>query len=191
MNSSLPAVTIALIAVTVLVYLFELNPRWNVKERLALKSDWVVKEHQWYRVFSAMFVHFGFFHILLNMLALYYFGELVEAGLQEFPGGAVWRYLIIYLVSGICGSLSVLLKDKIRHTDEMSGGASGAIFGLLGALLIMLMKNNPAISEQMNLGILMADIVIMLIPGFTSKRVSLASHIGGLLAGMLLGLALV
>lgn len=179
---STPVVTIVLIAINVVVYLFALNRNWKVKEHLALKSDWVVKDHQWYRVFSAMFVHFGFFHILLNMVALYYFGELVEIDAHL----AWWKYLIIYFVAGICGSLAVLLKDKIRHTDEMSGGASGAIFGLLGALVILAIRGDI---ESLSWGILIADIVIMLIPAFTSKRVSLASHLGGLAVGLLLGLA--
>lgn len=175
-------VTMILIAVNVLVYIFELVPKWDIRRRLAMNTNQVVHDHQWYRVFSSMFVHFGFFHILMNMVALYYIGNLME------PDLAVWEYLIIYLGAGICSSLMVMLKDKIRHTDEISGGASGAIFGLLGALLIMAIQGvEPNISP----GLLITDIVIMLIPGFTSKRVSLAGHVGGLLGGILLGLALV
>lgn len=184
--ASLQPTTFVLIALNVLVYVLNWFQKLNINNRLALNTNLVLHYHQWYRVFTSMFVHFGFAHILMNMIALYYFSRQVDGYIEP------WKFLIIYLGSGICGSLLAMLSDKIHHFNGISGGASGAIFGILGGILAMMIKENGGAAGDnlpMIIG-LIVYIVIMLIPGFKSKKISNAGHLGGLIGGFGLGFLL-
>lgn len=179
--STLPMTTV-LIALNVLVYILNWFRKLNVNNRLALNTNLVLHYHQWYRVFTSMFVHFGLAHILMNMIALYYFGDILEADTKP------WQFLVIYLGAGICGSLLAMLSDKLHHFNGISGGASGAIFGILGGMLAMLLRPNEGGYDNSTIIGLIVYIVIMLIPGFKSKKISNAGHLGGLIGGFCLGL---
>ncbi len=142
------------------------------------------QDGQWWRLGSAMFLHFGVFHLAMNMWALWDCGQLVE----RMYGST--RFVLIYLASGLIGNL---LSLDVHGGRAVSGGASGAIFGLYGALLIFVFR------ERRNLhprefrwlfwaasGFSAATIVF----GFLVTGIDNAAHIGGFLTGLLSGLLL-
>ena len=91
----------------------------------------MVKKGQYWRLVSACFVHFGIWHIIANMYSLYALGPGAEAILGSVP------FAVLYLGSGFCGNLVTYLRDEKRGRNSVSAGASGAIFGLMGAFLVI------------------------------------------------------
>lgn len=139
----------------------------------------LIAQGEIWRVFTSMFLHAGFLHLLFNMFSLYLFGPELE----RMAGKA--RFLTIFLLAGIGGSLLtyVLFIDSPMYA---SVGASGAIFGVFGAyasILVRYYKSTPQLRQ-----ILLPIIVISVILTFLQSNVNAASHIGGLLTGFLLGL---
>ena len=140
-------------------------------------------EGQWWRLFTATFLHFGLVHLLFNMLGLWSLGSLTE---RLFG----WRsFLIIYLASGLCASLASLWWHPLLN----SAGASGAIFGVLGALLAFMVNPRTRIAPhiakaQRNSALIF--IAYNLLNGATHVGIDNAAHVGGLLAGFMLGWAL-
>src|SRR5438034_2026463 len=138
---------------------------------------------EWWRLFTAMFVHIGFLHILLNMYCLWSLGPLAERLFGP------WRFLSLYLLSGIGGNVA----SVALHPLIVAAGASGAIFGVAGALLPVLhLKNIPAIAtlrgRRGRLGI-GGFIVYNLVYGFANTGIDNAAHIGGLVIGFVIGYA--
>jgi membrane associated rhomboid family serine protease len=127
-----------------------------------------VAHGDWWRLITSAFLHYGPFHLLLNMLALYWFGTLLE---RRIGSG---RYLLLYLVSGLAGSAGALVLDPTTPTV----GASGAIFGILGAGLV-LERQRDYVFGGSALGI----IVINLVFTFSIANISIGGHIGGLIGG--------
>jgi membrane associated rhomboid family serine protease len=130
-----------------------------------------VAHGDWWRLLSAAFLHYGPFHLLLNMLALWWFGSLLE---QRLGSG---RFVLLYLVSGLAGSAGALLLDPTVPTV----GASGAIFGILGAGLVMEQFQRDYVFGGSALGV----IVINLVFTFSISNISIGGHIGGLIGGAL------
>jgi rhomboid protease GluP len=142
------------------------------------------KDGEWWRLGSAMFLHFGVLHLGMNMWALWDGGQLVE----RMYGHA--RFATLYLLSGLTGNLVSLIAQGDR---AISGGASGAVFGIYGALLVFLWRER----EQLHphefrwlfwgaAGFSVATIAF----GFLVPGIDNAAHIGGFLSGILLGMAL-
>jgi membrane associated rhomboid family serine protease len=127
-----------------------------------------VAHGEWWRLITAAFLHYGPFHLLMNMLALYWFGTLLE---KRIGSG---RYLMLYLVSGLAGSAGALVLDPTVPTV----GASGAIFGILGAGLV-LERQRDYVFGGSALGI----IVINLVFTFSIANISIGGHVGGLIGG--------
>lgn len=173
-------VTWILVAINVAVYLIGLFPKFNFLTTGGLSLA-AVQAGAWYRLFTSMFLHLNLGHLLCNMWTLISIGAAVEHRTHRA------NYLLLYLGSGLAGSAAVLIWDAIRHTTELTVGASGAIFGLFGVLLSMtIKKHNTGISTKT----MVFDIILMLIPGFMSTGISVSAHIGGLIGGFLLGLLL-
>ena len=129
---------------------------------------------EYYRLFTLMFLHIGIVHLLCNMYSLYVIGTEIE---NIFGKG---KYLIIYIVSGLCGSL---LGTAFSNNAVMAG-ASGAIFGLLGALLYFGHYYRTYLGVKVRNSVLPV-ILINLFIGFTIPGISNAAHIGGLIGGVL------
>lgn len=136
-----------------------------------------------WRLLSALFLHGSVLHVGLNMLALYQIGQLVERMFGH------WRYLSIYLGAGAMASVASVWWRQ----DVVSIGASGAIFGLFGALLVYLLVHRRAIQSEVfrslrktTLGLIGYSLLI----GFVIPGVDNAAHVGGLVGGLLLGAAL-
>jgi membrane associated rhomboid family serine protease len=127
-----------------------------------------VAHGEWSRLLTAAFLHYGPFHLLLNMLALYWFGSALE---QRIGSG---RFLLLYLVSGLAGSAGALLLDPTTPTV----GASGAIFGVLGAGFVLEQQRDYVFG-----GSALGIIVINLVLTFSIANISIGGHIGGLVGG--------
>ena len=136
--------------------------------------DVLVKNGEYYRLLTSMFLHSGLLHLFFNMYALYIIGPQVES----FFGKT--KCLIIYLLSGISGSL----LSVAFNVNTVSVGASGAIFGLFGALLYFGYNYRGYLGNVIKSQILPV-VIINLIFGFISTGVDVAGHIGGLIGGII------
>ncbi|MFG1666047.1 rhomboid family intramembrane serine protease [Streptomyces sp. Y7] len=135
-----------------------------------------VAEGQWYRLLTSMFLHGGYVHILFNVLSLWWIGGPLEAALGRA------RYLTLYFVSGLAGSALTYL---IGAANQSSLGASGAIFGLFGATAVLMRR------LQYDMRPIIALLVINLIFTFGWSNIAWQAHIGGLVAGVVIGYAMV
>jgi len=139
-----------------------------------------IVDRQWWRLFTAMFIHFGLLHVTFNMAALYQSGRLVE---RLF--GSV-RYAALYVFAGLTGSLVSILW----HPMVNSAGASGAIFGVFGALLVFMLDPRNAVPSSVMKEHRYSTAVFIgfnLANGFSHSGIDNGAHIGGLLGGMAMG----
>ncbi len=176
-------VTKALIGVNVAVYVAELATGGGVNgtgSTIYLKGVLfgpLLEQGEWWRLVTAAFLHYGPVHLILNMVALYWFGSLLE---ERIGSG---RYLLLYLVSGLAGSAGSLLWSNGFLTPTV--GASGAIFGILGAGLV-LERQRDYVFGGSALGVILINFVFT----FSISGISKGGHIGGLVGGILCALGL-
>lgn len=131
---------------------------------------------EWYRLISSMFLHFNFEHILMNMLSLFIFGKIVESIIGS------WRMLIIYIISGLYGNFVSLSFN----TTTISVGASGAIFGLIGSIfVIMYLSKN--FNKKM-IGQLLIALVVLIVFSLFISNINIMAHLGGFISGVLITL---
>lgn len=178
---NVPPVTASLVFLNVVVFIictFTGNLLYNIG---AAGLDVVVNEHQYYRVFSSMFLHADISHIFGNMVLLYFLGDMVE---RKMPKTV---YFLIYIISGICGTVANFINEMIFEEYSLVIGASGAIFGILGVLLSLAMFKRVS-GKNLSVGRILVVIVFSLYDGFFSPGVAVWAHVGGLLAGLVLGL---
>ena len=147
-------------------------------EHGAMYVPFVVEYKEYYRLFTCMFLHFGFSHLMNNMLTLVVIGWNVEMFVGKI------RFLVIYFLSGLGGNLLSMAVDIWKQDYSVSAGASGAIFGLTGAMLCLAILNHGRAGNITKQGIIVM-IFISLYTGFTSGGVDNFAHIGGLLTGCL------
>ncbi len=141
-------------------------------------QHWVagVADGAWWQLLTSQFTHVEVWHIGLNMLALYFLGPILENVLGR------WRFLAVYLISGLAGSTAVMLfSDPTVQTY----GASGAVFGLMGAFAVMALKVRGQVQT------VLMFIGIQLVFTFTVSGISWQGHIGGLVGGVLIGTAMI
>jgi membrane associated rhomboid family serine protease len=176
-------ITKALVAINVAVYVAELATGGGVNgtgSTIYLKGVLfgpLLEQGEWWRLVTAAFLHYGPIHLLLNMVALYWFGSLLE---ERIGSG---RYLLLYLVSGISGSAGALLWSGGFLTPTV--GASGAIFGILGAGLVLERQRDYVFG-----GSALGVIVINFVFTFSISGISKGGHIGGLVGGIICALGL-
>lgn len=143
----------------------------------------LLKEGEYYRLFTSIFLHFGFSHLVNNMLMLGVMGWQLELVLGKL------KFLLLYFAAGLCGNLLSAFAEIRTGEYAVSAGASGAIFGVIGALLYIALRNHGRIGTVSGQGILLM-IALTLYYGFTSSGVDNFAHIGGLAAGFLLSVLL-
>jgi membrane associated rhomboid family serine protease len=176
------AVTMALIAINVGVYLAELALGGDAANGT---KNWIydhgvlfgpyVANGDWWRLVTAAFLHYGPIHLALNMYGLYLAGSLLEHVIGR------WRFLLLYLASGLSGSAGALIASYFAGTV----GASGAIFGVFGALYVLERRRHIATGGQIA-GLIVLNLVFtVLVPG-----ISIGGHVGGLIGGAALMLLL-
>jgi membrane associated rhomboid family serine protease len=176
---AVPYVTYALIAINVIAYVLQIVTGTSVNGRAggiyehgALYGP-LVADGEWWRIFTAGFLHASPLHILFNMYILWYLGTLLEPAIGRL------RFALLYVVSLVGGSLGALIVSP----DAVTVGASGAVFGLMGAGFLVMrargidpLQSGLGVTLALNLGI------TFLIP-----NISIGGHIGGLLAGGVAG----
>jgi membrane associated rhomboid family serine protease len=177
-----PLATYTLIGVNVLAFVGELATGSSVGgsagggdsvlAKAALNGP-AVANGEWYRIVTSGFMHYGFLHLLFNMYALYILGSMIEPAIGKV------RFLLIYFVSLVAGSLGALVLDP----NALTAGASGAVFGLMGAAVLVL-RNRGIDPWQSGIAIwLFLNLAIT----FTVSSISVGGHIGGLIGGAVAG----
>lgn len=148
--------------------------------RLGAASAPLIKEGEYWRLFTSMFLHFGFMHLANNMIVLFALGENLENVL-----GPV-RYALLYLLGGLAGNLLAFAHDLLIGRTGISAGASGAVFALLGCYVFLLLKNRRNM-PRMVVGRVIFGAALALLPGFYTPGVDAFAHLGGFLFGLLFG----
>jgi membrane associated rhomboid family serine protease len=177
-----PSLTYILIGINVLAGIGSLLGSGGGATSGALTHDGGLSAHfiadgEYYRLITAGFLHAGLFHLLTNMLSLWILGTMIE------PAIGRWRFGLIYFVSLLCGSFGALLLSP----DELTVGASGAIFGLLAAAAVVAWNRGFNLMES-GLGLWIG---LNLLITFTVPNISVGGHVGGLVGGALTALLLV
>lgn len=185
---NLSVVNLAIIAINVCVFvvLFLMGDTESgafISEHGGMYPPYVIENGEWWRIFTSMFLHFGIDHLANNMIVLLCVGDVLERTVGRV------RYLIIYLVSGLCGGvLSLAMMVRMEDT-AVSAGASGAIFGVIGAVLWIAIRNRGRL-ETFTARRLLLMILLSLYLGFTGSGVDNWCHVGGLLGGFMLSVLL-
>ncbi|MER1986328.1 MAG: rhomboid family intramembrane serine protease [Solibacillus sp.] len=168
----------SIIAINVFVFLLTILPGIGDQILFAgMSVNGLIAQGEWWRVLTSMFLHGGFMHVLFNMFSLFLFGPELE----KIAGKM--RFLTIYFLSGIFGGAATFATQDAFYA---SVGASGAIFGIIGAFgaLVYYTRNIMPQLRQVVLPI----IVISVIMTFLQPNINASAHIGGMVTGFLLGL---
>ena len=170
-------VTVSIAVVTVAVWLTQFVPAWHVQERLAFVPLWALDEP--WRFVTTMLVHSqpSPAHVLFNMMGLLLFGTFLERTL----GSAF--FAVTYVLSGVGGSVMVwvLAMAGIAHPFALYVGASGAVFGLVGVLLV------PSKRLDRNWGGVVGFVLLNALMLFVEPNIAWEAHLGGLIVGFFLG----
>ncbi len=142
---------------------------------LGLYAPFLKFDHEWYRLVTSGFVHFGIIHLAFNMFALYQLGQLLERAVPHV------QYALLYFAALLGGSLGALLVEGTN--PSLTAGASGAVFGLLGAAAVGLHRRGINIFSTGIGTALMLNLVIT----FSISGISIGGHLGGLVAGGICG----
>lgn len=148
--------------------------RWG-----AMYTPLMENPREFYRVITAMFLHFDVSHLAENMIVLIALGDNLERLLGKY------KYLMIYFLSGAGAGITSFVYNRIVGNTVVAAGASGAIFGMIGALLCMVIRNKGKLQgiDAYRLGIM---VIYVLYTGLHTPGIDNAAHIGGLLTGMLI-----
>ncbi len=152
-------------------------------EHGAMYTPDIIYAGKYYELFTCMFLHFGFTHLMNNMLALTLMGWQLEQELGKI------KFLLLYLLSGLAGNLLSLAVGMRTSEYYVSAGASGAIFGIIGGLFYIAVRNHGRIGNISGKRILFL-MAVTLYHGFTSGGVDNSAHIGGAAAGIVLAFIL-
>jgi rhomboid protease GluP len=170
-----PIFTYILIGVNILIFIID-SLTGRMLTIAGAKENFAILQGEYWRFITPMFLHGGLLHIGLNCYFLYNVGPQVERSFGHF------RFLAIYFLCGLAASIA-----SFALSPNPSVGASGALFGLIGALLPLLYRNRQVLSNtSRRIGGILQVIVINLIFGFTVPRIDNWAHIGGLFAGLVL-----
>ncbi len=184
MRNNKPIITYILIFINIVMFVLMYmlgNGSENTNTLIDFGANYILltKAGEYYRLITSGFLHIGVIHLLLNIYSLYIVGSQVE----YFYGKV--KYIIIYLFSLIMGSLFTVALSSV---NTVSAGASGAIFGLLGSILYFGIKYRGYIGNSL-VNQIVPVVVLNLIIGFTTPGIGNAAHIGGLIGGYLISMA--
>jgi rhomboid protease GluP len=186
---SAPAVLV-LIVLNVLAFLFEisigdLNDPDVLHRAGALEPYAVVVQGEYWRLFTALFLHGGFTHLLFNVFALYILGPALERSIGTI------RFAVCYLISGLVSSAGVVGLAVLGFVQVgQLVGASGCIMGIVGAWAGFLVRHRHVPQAKQRLGNVAMIVVIQIAFDLSTPQVSMAAHLCGLIAGFFLGLIL-
>ncbi len=176
-------ITLLLIGICIIVYVISFliyGMEMNAMQGLvfgAYNPIYVYGGHEYYRLITANFVHFGLFHILLNCYSLYNIGIFIELSLKKK------NYLIVIVLSMISTTLLPYLMFLINgfEASTVSGGISGVIFGLIGALAALALKYKNIFEDVFRQ--LAPNLILMLVLSWIVPTISLSGHVSGLIGG--------
>lgn len=180
-----PVVTNVLVALNLAVFVAGLGSGLQTRQSFTIDGGLIglgrltngeligVGAGEWWRIFSSGFMHANLIHIGFNMWVLYQLGQLLEPALGRF------RFGLVYVVSMVCGAFGVLLVDP----NALTVGASGAVFGLMGAAVAAFRSRGIGMFDT-GLG---GAIVLNLVFTFAIPGISIGGHVGGLVGGFLAG----
>ncbi|MDE6386576.1 MAG: rhomboid family intramembrane serine protease [Lachnospiraceae bacterium] len=174
--AGLPWVNICLVAVNVFVFLICTFTGELLYNKGAFGVQEIMVDRSYYRMITSMFLHSDVDHLVSNMIVLYYVGEIVERKVGHIP------YVIIYFLSGTAGNIFSMGYELWSGDYYSSIGASGAVFGAEGALLLLIILHHGKM-EHVTVSRLAFAIAFSLYCGFTGSYVNNAAHIGGVLMG--------
>ena len=186
-----PYVTWALLAINILVWLAMTVAGGSEDPDVLLKFGAMfgpfIADGQYWRLFTAIFLHVGLIHLLFNAFGLFIFGRLAE----RIYGPT--RFALIYLLGGLGGSVLSYLLNSVFSSIAIGAGASGAIFGVLAALAAYFLARRDVLGEmgRQNLTGILVMVAINLFFGFASSGIDNWAHMGGLVIGFAVGFAFV
>jgi rhomboid protease GluP len=173
-----PIVSI-IVGIHIALYLFTILPifpnLWFI-ETFSGINLYIINGEYW-RLITPIFMHSGFSHVLFNSFSLILFGP----GLERMLGGS--RFLLVYLVSGLIANIATLFIEPLTYTHV---GSSGAIFGLFGYYIAIIVFRKNILSKQ-NSQIIITLAIISLVMTFVEPNINITAHIFGLLGGFMLG----
>lgn len=176
--------TSALVAFMVVVYLWEamLAQSFNISIRVlhetgAQLGPAILHHGEWWRLLTAGFLHVTASHLVFNMITLYFIGRLLELEIGH------WRFLILFLATVISGNLMSLAFGAM---NVISAGASGGVFGLLGAIVRLGMMDKRRAYWRSQAKLMTAFVLLSVISALFTPGIDLAAHIGGLVGGFLI-----
>lgn len=186
MKQKKPFITVGIIVINVIVFfimefLGDTEDSYFMATHGAMYPEYILNDGEYWRIFTATFLHFGINHLMNNMVVLGCSGNILEDALGHV------KFLILYLISGIgAGVLSYL--QMVHYEDyAVSAGASGAIFGVIGALLWIVVRNKGRYETLTGKGLLFM-IALTFYYGITEGGVDNWDHAGGLIMGFLLAI---
>lgn len=178
-RKQIPWCSAVLTAVNVLIFLICQLGGEILYTKGVFSAAYLLRGKEYYRLITSMFLHANISHLVNNMILLYFGGELVE----KIIGKA--RFLILYFLAGICGNLLSAVFETVTGGYYDSLGASGAVFGMIGGLLyLVLARKGKAAAIPLRRMLLM--IAFSLYAGFSDAGINGAAHLGGLLSGCLI-----
>lgn len=181
-------VNAVLVALNVIVYLAvsltgSVYDTEHMMEWGAMYWPAVFIQGEYYRVITYMFLHFGFSHLFNNMLVLAFLGDNLERALGKI------KYLILYLGTGIAAGFASMGWNCLQQREVVGVGASGAIFGVVGALVYVVAVNRGRL-EDLSIRRLIFFVLLSLYSGLTSQGVDNTAHIAGFISGFLMAVIL-
>jgi membrane associated rhomboid family serine protease len=180
LSNGTPVLTYGLIAVNVLMFVLQMTSK-NLEGELTLWSPGVAIHDQYYRLVTSAFLHYGITHLLFNMWALYVVGPPLEAWLGRLRFGA------LYALSGLGGSVLVYLLSPLQSA---TAGASGAIFGLFGAIFVV--ARRLRLDVRWVAAVIVINLVFTFVgPALGTGAISWQGHVGGLITGAAVAAAFV
>ncbi len=172
-----------IIIINILIFVYSLWAGDQFYDRFALDSEMIVSGTGFHAIFTAMFMHASLDHLFSNMIVLFFIGANAEHDLGHLP------YLFMYMTSGIAGNIISIMYDASVGDYSSSIGASGAVFGVIGAVMVIVFFGRKHLRAGSNLMFrvgLMAFFSVY--SGFKDTAVNNAAHIGGLLGGIIITL---
>lgn len=158
------------------------NPSFMIQKG-AMYTPLVIEGGEYYRLLTSVFMHFGIEHLVNNMLILFVLGDNLERALGKV------KYLILYLFCGVGANVISMLAGMKDYGNTVGAGASGAIFGVIGALIVVVGKNRGRLEDLSSRQLVIAALFSLYF-GFTSTGVDNTAHVAGLVLGMILAFIL-
>ncbi len=176
-------ISIGLLAVNVLIFLFTSTFGSWVYEKGAMITEVVLRDGEFYRLFTAMFLHADIQHLVNNMIMLALVGAIVE----NYTGHAFFFFM--YMLAGLFGNMISMAYEIKNNLRWVSLGASGAIMGIVGFVVVWIIINRKAFIKNRNMIVRLVLLFAFVIQAcFFQAGANTAAHLGGFLTGFVLGI---